>query len=202
MFTSIDQVNEEFFKLFFNYPLVIDGEAQVVHFRYAKKSGFDYVEEDDNQIYPCIVIQDYSPELRDSWFVDLKKYLGEFSEDGLKAYLYQRPIWMDFRYDVSICAKNYFEYKALQQSFLRQFQTQGRLILDKTDLGVNGEVGEVVPFKVIATDIPRGDGVSETNYEFSLAVWLAPTTKEEVDVVTSIILNIEEAPLEEEEPSL
>jgi len=192
MFTTIEQVHEEFFKLFFNYPLEIEGEPQSVYFRYAKKSGLDYAEEDDNQSYPCIVIQDYSPELKDSWFVDLKKYLGEYSEDGLKAYLYSRPVWMDFRYDVSICAKSYFEYKALQQSFLKQFQTQGRLILNKTDLGVDGEVGEVVPFKVIATDIPREDGVSETNYEFSLSVWVSPTTKEEVDVVTQVILGIEE----------
>lgn len=192
MFTTIEQVHEEFFKLFFKYQIKVSGEQKDIHFRYAKKSGIDYAEEQENQVYPCIVIQDYTPELKEEWFVDLKKYLGELSEDGLKGYLYQRPVWMEFRYDVSICAKSYFEYKALQQSFFNKFFTQERFILNKTDIENGGQVGDIVPYEVTATDIPRMDGVSETNYEFTLSVWLSPDNVEEVDIIKEVILKITE----------
>lgn len=188
MLTSIKQVDTEFFKQF--YGINIPGISKPVNFRYYKKSADDYSEEDENQTYPCIVVQNYAPTLKPEWFVDVRNYFGGLSSDGQKGYLYRHPIWFEFRYDVSVVAKGYSDYTALINYFTTHFLGEKlRFLFDKR---LDGEmaVGDVVPFRVTPTNIPRLDGVYETNYEFALSVWLNLIEPQEVDTIQQAILTL------------
>lgn len=188
MLTSIRQVNEEFFRTFYGIKIAVGGVEKTVLCRYARKSSFDYSEEQLSQIYPCIAIQDYTPNIKDEWYVDMKQYFGGKSIDGLKGYLFSRPIWMEFRYDVSISAKSYNEFLALQDYFMENYVYGVRFIFDKRLSGDN-MVGDIVPYTVRENYIPRNDGVYEINYEFTCSVWLQPQEPKEVDIVQKIVLS-------------
>lgn len=187
MLTSIKQVNEQFFRKFFGLKMPIGGEEKKILCRYAKKSSYDYTEEQDNQVYPCIAIQDYTPTPKSEWYIDMHAYFGGKSLDGLKGYLYQRPIWMDFKYDVSIVSKSYNEFMAMQDYFMQHFMYGKRFLLNQHFEGEQA-IGDVVPYTIRNTDIPRTDGCLEMNYEFTCNVWLYPTTPEEVDLIQSIVI--------------
>lgn len=188
MLTTIRQVNEQFFRKFYGLKMQIGGSEKVVLCRYAKKSSYDYVEEQTNQIYPCIVIQDYTPTPKDEWYVDMHSYFGGKSLNGLTGYLYQRPIWMEFRYDVSIIAKSYNDFISMQDYFMQNFVYGVRFLFNQK---LDGEdaVGDIVPYEVRETTIPRTDGLFEMNYEFTCSVWLYSQTPQEVALVQKIVVN-------------
>ena len=194
MLTSIAQVNEQFFKVFFGLTIPVGGKTKKILCRYAKKSSVDYSEEQDQQVYPCRALQDYTPIPKEEWFIDMKAYFGGKSLDGLKGYLYMRPIWMSFRYDVSVVSKSYKEYMSLQDYFLQNFVYGERFIFNKHTLD-GSEVGDIVPYTIRDTDIPRVDGVFEKNYEFTCSAWLYPRAPEEVDLVQNIVINLYEKEL-------
>lgn len=190
MLTSIRQVNEQFFRKFFGLSIPIGDTNKKVLCRYARKSSYDYTEEQAQQVYPCVAIQDYVPVPKEEWYIDMHAYFGGKSFDGLRGYLYQRPIWMEFRYDVSIVSKSYNEYMALQDYFLQNFVYGKRFIFNQYFSGENA-IGDIVPYTVRDTDIPRTDGVFETNYEFSCSVWLYPRVPEEIETIQQIVINFE-----------
>lgn len=187
MLTTIRQVNEQFFRKFYGLKMQIGGAEKVVLCRYAKKSSYDYVEEQANQIYPCIVIQDYTPTPKDEWYVDMHSYFGGKSLNGLTGYLYQRPIWMEFRYDVSIVAKSYNDFIFMQDYFMQNFVYGVRFLFNQKLDGENA-VGDIVPYEVRETTIPRTDGLFEMNYEFTCSVWLYSQTPQEVALVQKIVV--------------
>lgn len=190
MLKSIREVNEEFFKQFRGIKILIKGKEVEVPIRYARKSGKDYVEESKQQLYPCIAIQDHSPKIKDEWYLDMKSYFGGISLDGLSGYLFRRPIWFEFVYDVSIVAKGYYEFTALKDYFLSTFGSDVQMLFNKR-LSGDDAVGDVVGYTVRSTDIPRTDGVFEINYEFTCSVWVAPVEPNAVDVIKKIILRAE-----------
>ena len=113
MLTSIRQTHSEFFRQFHNLKIMVGDKSITLLSRYARKSSFDYVEEQENQIYPCIAIMDYTPVPSRDWFVDMKTYFGGKGFSELTGYLYRRPVRMEFRYDVSIVSKSYNEFLAM-----------------------------------------------------------------------------------------
>lgn len=188
MLTSIRQVNEEFFRTFYGIKIIIGGVEKSILCRYARKSSRDYVEEQENQIYPCIAIQDYTPSIKSEWYVDMKSYFGGKSLDGLTGYLYSRPIWMEFRYDVSIASKSYNEFIAMQDYFMENFVSGVRLVFNKKLKG-DDLVGDIVPYTIRENQIPRNDGVFEINYEFTCSVWLYSRKPEDVELIQAIVVN-------------
>ena len=190
MLTSIRQVDEQFFRKFFGLCVPVGDKEKTILCRYAKKSSSDYTEEQEQQIYPCIAIQDYVPIPKDEWYIDMHTYFGGKSLDGLRGYLFFRPIWMNFKYDVSIVSKSYNEYMALQDYFMQNFVYGKRFIFNQYFSGEEA-IGDIVPYEVRATDIPRVDGVFETNYEFTCSVWLYPRKPEEVDVIQRIVITLD-----------
>lgn len=188
MLESVRQVNEEFFKTFYGIKVLIGGKEVPINCRYAKKSSFDYSEEQDNQIYPCIAIQDYTPKPKKEWYIDMHAYFGGVSLDGLSGFLYQRPIWLEFVYDVSIAAKSYNEFISMQDYFMENFVYGKRFIFNKQLTGED-EVGDIVPYEIRDTDIPRTDGIFEKNYEFTCSVWLYPKKPESVELIREIVIN-------------
>lgn len=191
MLSSIRQVNEEFFRTFYGLKVNIGGMEKMLPCRYARKSSKDYVEEQETQVYPCIAIQDYAPMLKREWYIDMKSYFGGKSLDGLTGYLYKRPIWMEFRYDVGVASKSYNEFLTIQDYFMRHFVYGVRFVFNK-HLGGDDLVGDIVPYTVRDNDIPRNDGVFEKNYEFTCSVWLYPVEAEEVDLIQAIVLRTQQ----------
>ena len=189
MLTSISQINEQFFKVFHGVKVKVGNKTISVPTRYAKKSSKDYTEEQPNQGYPCIAIQDYTPKLKREWYVDMRQYVGGLSSDSLTAFLYSNPLWMEFRYDVSVAAKSYNEFIAIKDYFLGNYVCGLRFLFNQK-LSGEDSVGDVVPYTVRETDIPRNDGVMETNYEFTLSAWIYPKEPKEVEIVKSIVVNL------------
>ena len=189
MLTSISQINEQFFKVFHGVKVKVGNKTISVPARYAKKSSKDYSEEQPNQSYPCISIQDYTPKLKREWYVDMRQYVGGLSSDSLTAFLYSNPLWMEFRYDVSVAAKSYNEFMAIKDYFLGNYVCGLRFLFNQKLSGEDA-VGDVVPYTLRETDIPRNDGVMETNYEFTLSAWVYPREPKEVEIVENIVVNL------------
>lgn len=192
MLYSIAEVNEQFMAAMQGVT-IHDAKAKTdrpVLVRYARMSSGNYTEEQPQQIYPCVSILDYAPSINEKWYLDLRQYAGGISRDGLTAFLFRRPIWMEFRFDVSIAAKSYFDYQALKDYFLSHYVANCRFLFNKKLTG-EMEVGDVVPYKIRVTDIPRTDGIFEANYEFTLEPWVTPCTPEQVATVQEVVLKAE-----------
>lgn len=166
-----------------------DGTESIINCRYARKSSSDYTEEDDQQIYPCIAIQDYVPRPKDNHYIDLRKYQGASNLNKTLIELVRRPMWMEFRFDVSIVSKSTIEYFKMLDLFNQTFVAEQKFIFNATTIQYEGTVGDVVPYTINATDIPRTDGCHEANFEFNLSVWMQITKVEEVDAIQQININ-------------
>lgn len=175
MITSIAQVNEEFFRLFSTFSKKAD-------FRYAKSPSYDYAEAGVPQRYPCIAIQDYPPTLRDDWYVDQKKYFDH--SEGEEGHIFSRPLWMQFKYDVSIASKGYKEFTELCNSFNQKFKYETYFHFHKEGT----EIDDYCPYTFNEADIPRTDGVFERNFEFTLSVWVYPQEGETVELVEKLAI--------------
>ena len=189
MFNSIREVYTEFFKLFEGKVSITDsktGSVKPVLVRYSKKSSGDYTEETPQQIYPCVSIQDYTPTIHDRNTIYHNTYVGGRTEDGEQGYTYTRPIQFEFRFDVSVAAKKYLDWTAIRDYFFTHYVGEKRLLLNSR-LSGEFEVGEICPILDIRiTDIPRTDGVFETNFEFTLAVWIATKDAEIATLVKEV----------------
>lgn len=186
MIYSVKQAHEEFYRKFWGISVQVKGEEVKVPLTYARQSSYDYSEASPNQSYPCIAVYDYPPVLKDNWYVDTRPFFsGADIHDSTIGYLEHRPVWLEFRYDVSIACLGYSEYLALQDYFTRNFLSEVRFLYNKKGEGYD-EVGDVVPYKVSATDISRTDGVYETNYEFVLSVWVHSKDSQVVDLIQKV----------------
>ena len=72
MLTSIRQTHSEFFRQFHNLKIMVGDKSITLLSRYARKSSFDYVEEQENQIYTKI---------KNLWGVTLPKLLLAESDE-------------------------------------------------------------------------------------------------------------------------
>ena len=188
MLTSITQVNTEFFKLFHGIRVPVGNDFIHVPSRYFKKSSYNYVE-NTPETYPCTTIQDYAPEMKPEWFIDMKTRISGVSEDGLTAFIYRNPVWMNFRYDVGLASKGYKESILLRDYFQRKFNAEVGFIFNQKI--IDGDIiGDVVPYTMRMTDIPRSDGIFETNMEFNLSAWIYLTEPKEVELVKNIVLTV------------
>lgn len=190
MITSIEQANEEFFKIFYGLeiPCKKKGNFKPV-VSYANLSSYDYTE-DSGQSYPCIILSDFTPTLKPEWWVELRETYGGVSLDGLSGYLMRNPVWMSFKYDVGTFCKSYYENIAMRDYFLAKFMTEERFIFNSR-LSGELEVGDIVPYTMEETKVERTDGIFEENYSFDLSVWVYPHTPKEVnDIVEAINVNL------------
>ena len=194
MFKTIAQVNEQFFQKFHGVSVVVNGVSTPILYRYAKKSSKDYTEEQEQQIYPCFAIQDYNPTVKQEWWIDLTRFEHvDLEEDADNALLYSRPVWMSFVFDVSIAAKSYHEYTALKDYMLARFNTTYVFLFDNPDLFETETSIIRIPYKLTSSDIPRNDGVFETNFSFDLSVWMLPNDPEVVTLIKSITIELHQS---------
>lgn len=189
MLKSISEVNACFFGEFQSIAISRGGIATPITVRYAKNSSADYSEETENQIYPCIAIQDYSPSLKQEWFFDMRDRFGGVSSDGITGMLIKEPLWLEIRYDVSIASKQYLEFMLIKDVLYKDFVYNKSFIFNKRTIGDNS-VGDVVSYNTRVTDIPRTDGVFETNFEFTLFPWVHFKTPEDVTLIQNVLIEL------------
>lgn len=188
MFHKIIDVHNAVFKYFSERI----SEELGVHVRYARKSSHDYSEEQDAQIYPCVAIQEYFPVPKEDWWIEYKGFHRATSVDGSTGYLYYLPLWMDFRYDMSVASKSYKDYVRIQQWFLENTIAEDEITLES--FVVNGmETGEPISIETRVQDIPRTDGVYETNYEITFSIWLYARRPVGIDTVQDVVLRLHRA---------
>lgn len=185
MFHKIIDVHTAVFKYFSERI----SEELGVSVRYARKSSHDYSEEQPQQVYPCVAIQDYAPVPKENWWIEYKAFHRATSVDGKTGYLYYLPLWMDFRYDVSIASKSYTEYLRLQQWFLENTIAEDEITLESFKVG-GVETGEPIPIATRAQDVPRTDGVYETSYEITFSVWLYVREPVGIETVQEVCLKL------------
>ena len=190
MFHKIIEVNTAVFK-YFSERL---SKELGVTVRYARKSSYDYTEEQPQQIYPCVAIQDYVPTPRENWWIEHKPFHRANSMDGTTGYLFYLPLWMDFRYDISIASKSYKEYLNLQQWFLENVISEDEITLESFKVG-GIETGEPISIESRAQDVPRTDGVYETSYEVTFAVWVFAREPKSVTNIQEVIIRLHEGTL-------
>lgn len=160
-----------------------------VHVRYAHRSSQDYTEEQEQQIYPCVAIQDYFPTPKENWWIEHKAFHRATSLNGEIAYLYYLPLWMQFRYDVSTASKSFFDHQQLQQWFLEHVVADDEITLQPIIVG-DMDAGEPISISTRVQDIPRTDGVFETNYEVTFDVWLYARSPISVSAIQDVVIHL------------
>lgn len=193
MINSIKTVHAEFYKEFLRAPINILYKNATVKIPVV---FFDRFNETPAEIphaqYPSINIQSYTPRPNKDWTRNQSNYVDGFDgldeETGLydTANVYEEPMRLDFRYDVSIVAKTRGEYDALTDWMFKKFTDEGRILLCRVILPNNEETGYPIWYKVEATDIPRSDGVKETNYEFTFNCFVDVVDPVEKEIVNTI----------------
>jgi hypothetical protein len=174
---SIKTVHAEFFKVFLGTPIVIqqkaNNSANKVNFTvpvvFASASGNDYSQK-PVEVFPVISIQDYIPVPSTRWKQNWMEYIDGYTDtnnDGVfdEANIYQEPIELEFRYDVSIATKSRGDYDQLIDYMFKTFGVEGPLMFLAVQLP-DTTVGIPIWYKVTTTPVYRTDGVTEVNYEF------------------------------------
>ena len=190
MITSTVNVTENMFKQFagtnLTTPLSLTdgkGEAFDVGVIFFRESSRNFAEATKER-YPLISIQEYFPQFLDEWHNEPENVVKRFSlfkdttNDGKfdTVSWIKDPFFMSFRFDVSTACDNFYQDKALALHFLQRFGKSGTLEFNIEPIS---GIADYVDYTVTANELERSDGIFETNYEFTLKVWLHITTVEE-----------------------
>lgn len=192
-FYSIAQVKEAFLKLFYTAPIQIKSGAttKTVEVRYAKKL---VPQEAAQVVYPVISVWDYTPEPSEKFNPSGFTYLDDIRDtdnDGIMdtGTRYFEPLLLRFRFDVGCASKNYDDQVGLEDYMLRNWEYPEPVILS-FNTPEAGQVDQPVMLDLKRTKLDRPDGVHETNYEISFEAWVDIREPEDVELVTTLNLNI------------
>jgi len=146
--------------------------------RYYNRSGESSIE-DTLEYYPCIVIQDFQPEL-DRSIVFGKDYIeGIVDELSGKTELITLPIPMSYRFQVSSVTRRLSEVQGAQDWFLNTFNFQRSDCFEFNKLETDeGYVADIVPYSVSFANVPREDGRFEYSYDFKLSTFIHAKSKQ------------------------
>lgn len=187
----LEQFSNEFLKLAINKPIASEG-GRIFPFigietfggkstdfmvRYYKRSGESSVE-DVAEYYPCIVIQDFMPEIDKSFKWGRNWVEGVYDEFQKKREIVFLPIPMEFKFQVSAVTKRKQEQMAVSDWFLSRFisGSQDFFTFNKFE-SEEGFVGDVVPYTISSNEVDRGDGRFEIAYDFILKTFIHTKVK-------------------------
>lgn len=154
-------------------------------------TSIDYADE-KKLVYPCIVVRGESPYFREGFspslhpiFGALRKSSGEATYNDIITQYFE-PVPLVFRYEVSVCAKDYDQLTVMNQWIMKfGYGTQKHFVFNKSisietvfgDLD-NGDIVEYT-FKKL-TDLRPPDNVMISLYEFLVMPYVV--IKEAVDM--------------------
>lgn len=140
--------------------------------RYYKRSG-DGGMEDVYNYYPCIVMQDFSPEIDSTklWGKDFIE--GYYDKVAKKREVVTLPIPMKFKFQVSSFTLSHKELLAVNDWFNVNFNfNRPDYFLFNSFMTYDGLAGDVVPYKVSVSDGDVDENRFSTNYSFELSTYL------------------------------
>lgn len=188
------EVPREFFKLFLKqttkkpipgdsrlHPMLsvslFTGEVKDFMVRYYNRSGESGVE-DVKDYYPCVVIQDFQPEL-DRTKLWGKDYVEGFIDlnTGTREYI-TLPVPMKYMFQVSVVTRRLKDVQSYNDWFMQNFSLQRPdcFLMNEFDTE-EGKIGDVVPYKVNFVDTQRDDGKFEYVYTFYLDTYIYAKSK-------------------------
>lgn len=145
-----------------------DGGYKDFLVRYYKRGGSNRLEE-LKAIYPCIVIQDFQPEI-DTSIVFAKNWVEGAVDEirGRREKIYL-PIPVTCRFQVSAVTDYLKDIQASNDWFQRNFTFSGAgfFLFNKQQTAL-GLAGDVVRYKAEFEDVPRDDFRFEYSYTFEL----------------------------------
>lgn len=153
------------------------GEVSEFMVRYYKRSGESSVE-DAREYYPCIVIQDFAPEI-DATLLWGKEFVeGIFDEArGMREYVYL-PVPMNYRFQVSAVTRRQKEASGINDWFLQRFISGTSSFFEFNKMQTDeGFVADVTPYTVKVSENPREDGRFEYVYDFTLKTYIHAKSK-------------------------
>lgn len=181
---STKEVHTEFFKLFLskatikpfageNCPFIAvpKGSGTVdVLVRYFNRGGATGVTELPEK-YPCLVIQDYTPEF-DVQRVYVKDWIeGTVNATTKKVQVIKLPMPLTFRYQVSLFSTSKSDNDAMTDYMFRTFgagSINGCFMLKKVETDNIGDLGIPVPFRSSVATIDREDKRFEWAVDYTL----------------------------------
>lgn len=140
--------------------------------RYFNRSGESGVE-DFMQYFPCIVIQDFQPELDKSrlWGKDWVE--GYYHNATSMREVISLPIPLKYQFQVSVVTRRLREIHGSQDWFYQNFTFNRPDCFIMNGLETEeGLVGDVVPYQVELQNVPRDDNRFENSYMFTLDTYL------------------------------
>lgn len=156
---------------------IFTGETTDFLLKYYKRSGESSIE-DIGEYYPCIVIQDFQPEInkQELWG---KNYV-EGVIDSLRG-MRERiilPLPMIYKFQVSVVTRRHKEIHGANDWFYENFDLgePGFFTFNKMDTE-DGFVGDIVPYWTMQNDVPREDNRFECAYDFTLKTYLHAKSK-------------------------
>jgi len=197
---DILNVHENFFGLFTpttGFPITgaqgISNFTVPVFYGSEGSEGFVGVHKEN---YPQIIIQDFAPEIADTWQqVYLENIGGFFEVNGIKkAYRFFEPIRLKFSYDVTIYCRDPFQKMLIQSEFIKKFVAckkvwffNGEVI---TSTQEDAQLGFPISYKLVTNDNYREDGINEINYNFTFEAMVFYQDPIEVTLVQEFNLTL------------
>lgn len=211
MIYSFQNVHENFFKLFVDaFPAKAKTFTDYSNRNFAAsvhivgQGGEDFVEA-QRESYPQLIIQPFAPIFNKKYGVpDLKPYFADNRDtdnDGEKDTTSQffEPLAMTFRYEVSVCAKNFIQLEAMMMWFSQNFHyhpIQAWFDFNAKSpvatLWGNQDLCDKVPYDFELTAEPiRSDGIKEVIYEFQLHPFInLKPVSEDLPLIRNIALRM------------
>lgn len=165
-------------RLHFMLPVPLHGGGtENFMVRYHNRSGASSVE-DIAEYYPCIVIQDFQPELDKTklWGKDYVE--GIFDEVNSMVEVITLPIPLICRFQVSVVTKRLKEAHSAMDWFFNNFNFQrpGSLLMNKV-ASEEGDVGDVVQYSATFGEVPREDNRFEYAFTYELDTYIHAKSK-------------------------
>lgn len=144
------------------------GETVDFMLRYYKRSGESSIE-DVMEYYPCIVIQDFQPE------IDKTKLYGRGYIEGMydainktREYI-SLPIPLTYKFQVSVVTRRRKEVQGANDLFFQMFDFQVPDCFEFNRIETEeGFVADIVPYRASWGEVPREDRRFENAYDFTL----------------------------------
>lgn len=188
-FYKAHELPREFFNLFLSkatektisgdsrlHPMLpiplLTGESEDFMVRYFNRSG-ESGTEDLMEYFPCIVIQDFQPELDRSRLWGKDYIEGYFHEATSVREIIDLPIPLKQNFQVSVVTRRLKEIQGSQDWFYQNFKfNRPDWFLFNQFSTEEGIIGDVVPYRVEMQNVQRDDNRFENSYMFTVDSYL------------------------------
>ena len=163
--------------------------------RYYKRSGESAVE-DFQEYYPCIVIQNFMPEIDKSRVWGKGTVEGAINEIEGTTELISLPIPLKYRYQVSAVTKRQSDIEAIFAWFLERFTYEvggDCLELNKIVSPEHGIIADIVPYTFNFHEVERmNDKRFEYVFTFTLMPWVHLRKPKNLPYICDILVSLQQ----------